>query len=108
MKRAAKRHFLVRGASEHRTSRSCPRCQQNDLAPTTKDGKQKPNNKTLDYRSCTSCCSAVTAGDERSYESSKMVMKEDQMVCINIRRGEIAEMQFERMPHPLQNQEYSL
>jgi hypothetical protein len=37
-----------------------------------------------------------------------MVMKEDQMVCINIRRGEIAEMQFERMPHPLQNQEYSL
>ena len=34
MKRSAKQHFLLRGASEHRTSTSYPRCQQNDLLPT--------------------------------------------------------------------------
>jgi len=38
-----KRHFLTRGAGEHRTSRGCPFCQKNDLVPVTADGKVQGN-----------------------------------------------------------------
>jgi hypothetical protein len=108
MKGAAKRQFLVRGAPEHRTSRSCPRCQQNNLVPTTRDEIQKPNDRKLDYRSCTSCDLAVTAGDKRSDVLSTMAIQKDQVACINICRGGIAGMQLKRRPNGLQTQEYSL
>ena len=108
MKRGTKRHFTVRGVSVHRTSSSCPQCQQNGLVPKTKDGVQEPNSTKFDQGSCPSCDSAVTAGDEHSDELRKMVMQEDRVACMNICRGGITGMQLRERPHDRQSKEHSL
>ena len=41
MESAAKLHFLARGASEHRTSKSCARCQQREMEDKTQAEKKR-------------------------------------------------------------------
>ena len=92
----------------YKTQMTYERTQATDQVPATWDEVQKANDTMLGYRSCTSCDSAVTAGDERSDESSTKVMQKDQVVCVHIRRSGFAEMQSKNRPHDPHDQEHSL
>ena len=102
MKRAARRHKPTKSASEFRTSRSCPFCQQADLAPITVDRKIQTNNTALDLGTCGACKWGNEAGCEQS------MMQKDKGPAMDIRRGGIAEMQNKRRPYDQRNAYHSL
>ena len=101
-----KRHFLTRGAGEHRTSRGGPFCQKNDLALVTADGRVQEISTSLDWRGCTACNLAGEAG--RGESTARRVMQNDKLVAISTRRDGTAETKGKKRPYDSQNAKSSL
>jgi hypothetical protein len=99
-RQAAKRRFRATGACMHRTSRVCPQCQQNDLAPATAEGQQRPEQTSLHYRSCPCCSSAEPAG---SSDTDQQALEKEHGVCVDLRRGTTAEIEATRRPQDLRS-----